>query len=355
VIHCHDWHTGIVPNLLKTLYKGDPLFAQTASAFTIHSLQYQGIFGWRVLQVAGLAEYGFIYHPQIADLHQVVDMMARGIYYADVINTVSERYAQEIMTSEYGEKLDPILRDRRERVFGILNGIDQDIFNPATDPHIAAPFDASSLERRALNKTSLQRQARLPEKSDIPVISMISRLTDLKGFDLLAEMIDHLLEMDVQFVLMGTGDQHYHELFTRVARTYPQQAAAFLTFDEPLAQTIYAGSDIYLMPSRVEPCGLTQMIAMRYGSVPVVRETGGLADTVQDWDPATGAGNGFVFRPYDRWALFAATVRAIETYRYKDNWRRLQLAGMGADYSWERSAQRYVELYGKAQEFRKQA
>ena len=210
------------------------------------------------------------------------------------------------------------------------------------------------LPRRSLNKASLQRQARLAEKAGVPIIGMISRLADLKGIDLLAETIDHLLEMNVQFVLMGTGDQHYHELFTRVARTCPQQAAVFLTFDQPLAQAIYAGSDIFLMPSRVEPCGLTQMIAMRYGAVPVVRETGGLADTVKDLDPATGAGNGFVFRPYDRWAFFAAVVRAIETYRYKDNWRKLQSAGMSGDYSWDKSARSYVEVYRKAQEFQQQ-
>jgi starch synthase len=348
VVHCHDWHTGIVPNWLKTIYKGDPFFANTASLFTIHSLQYQGIFGFRVLQVAGLAEGGFIVHPQIADLNQVVDLLARGIIFADAVNTVSERYAQEIMTSEFGEKLDPILRERRESVFGILNGIDQDIFNPATDTALTARFDLHSLARRAENKAALQRHARLPLAPNVPVIGMISRLADQKGIDLLADLLDHVLDLNVQFVLMGTGDQHYHDVFTNFAQTYPQQASVFLTFDHTLAQTIYAGSDMYLMPSRVEPCGLGQMIAMRYGSVPVVHATGGLADTVHDWNPATGEGNGFAFGKYDRWPLFVALVRAIETYRYQETWRKLQTTGMSGDYSWNRSAAKYVDVYQKA-------
>jgi starch synthase len=355
IVHCHDWQTGIVPNWLRTVYKDDAFFARTASLFTIHSLQYQGIFGWRVLQAAGLAEDGFIYHPQVADLHQVVDLIARGILFADAVNTVSERYAEEIMTSEFGEKLDPLLRDHRDHVFGILNGIDQHAFNPACDANIASPFDLASLDRRSANKTALQRQARLPVERAVPVLGMVSRLADEKGFDLLADAIDHILDLGVQFVLMGSGDQHYHDVFTKIVHAYPQQAAVFLTFEPTLAQRIYAGSDIYLMPSRVEPCGLNQMIAMRYGAAPVVHATGGLADTVHDWNPATGKGNGFVFEAYDRWALFAAVVRATETFRYAETWRALQVAGMSGDYSWHRSAQRYVEVYQKAIEFKRQA
>jgi starch synthase len=195
----------------------------------------------------------------------------------------------------------------------------------------------------------------LPVKPDAPLIGMVSRLADQKGFDLLAAVLDHILDLGVQFVLMGTGDQHYHDVFTRLAAARPQQAAVFLTFEHTLAQRIYAGSDIFLMPSRVEPCGSNQMIAMRYGAVPVVRATGGLADTVQDWNPAAGQGNGFVFEAYDRWALFAAVVRAIETYRYRDAWQKIQTAGMSGDYSWKRSAGRYVEVYHKAIELRRAA
>jgi starch synthase len=348
VIHCNDWHTALVPNWLKTIYQDDPFFANTAVVYTIHNLAYQGIFGYRVLEIAGIDEYGFQYHPEMADLNEVVDFMARGIYWADVVSTVSETYAQEILSAEYGERLDPLLRDRRDRLFGILNGVDYEVHNPATDPYITVPYDIDHLDRRVQNKLALQREARLPEDPDAPLMGIISRLTDQKGFDILADSLDHLLDLGGQFVLLGTGDPHYHELFGNLAETYPKQVAVFLTFNAPLAQRIYAGTDMFLMPSRFEPCGLGQLIAMRYGSVPVVRATGGLADTVQDFVPATDEGNGFVFEKYDRWALFAALIRAMETYKHKEVWRRLQVRGMRADYSWARSARKYVDLYYRA-------
>ncbi len=348
VIHCHDWHTAVVPNWLRTLYKNDPFYSKMAVVYTIHNLAYQGIFGYRVLEIAGLDEYGFQYHPEMADLNEVVDLMARGIYWADLVNTVSKTYAQEILTPEYGERLDPLLRDRRDRLFGILNGIDYETTNPATDPYLAVKYDATSLERRLENKLALQREAKLPENPDVPLIGIISRLTDSKGFDILSEAIDHILDLGVQFVLLGTGEQHYHDLFSRMAQQYPRQTAVFLTFNAPLTQRIYAGSDMFLMPSRFEPCGTGQMIAMHYGSVPIVRATGGLADTVQDFDVRQGTGTGFVFKTYDRWALFAAVVRALETYKHREVWRQIQLHGMGADFSWARSAVEYVDLYRRA-------
>lgn len=350
VIHCHDWHTAIVPNWMQTIYRDDPFFAHTATLYTIHNLAYQGIFGYRVLEIAGLEDYGFIAHPDLApDLNDVVDMMARGILFADIINTVSERYAQEILTPEYGERLDPILRDRRDRLFGVLNGIDCEINNPATDPHIAAHFDTSHLERREANKIALQREAGLPERSDIPLIGAISRLADQKGFDLIAQIIDAwMTHLPSQFVVLGTGEQRYHDMLQSIRSRYPDRVGVFLTFNTPLAQRIYAGSDMFLMPSRFEPCGLGQMIAMRYGSVPIVRATGGLADTVKNYNPRTGEGNGFSFEPYDPMALYTALVRAVETFQYEDVWRKLMLRGMNADFSWERSARRYVDLYYRA-------
>ncbi len=348
VIHCHDWHTAIVPNWLKTVYKNDPFFANAVTVYTIHNLAYQGIFGYRVLEIAGLGEWGFQYHPQMADLNEVVDMMGRGIYWTDLVSTVSETYAQEILTPEYGERLDPLLRDRRDRLYGILNGIDYETANPASDPHIATNYDVTTLERRLENKLALQREAQLPANPDVPLIGIISRLTDSKGFDILGDAIDHVLDLGVQLVLMGTGDQHYHELFSAMVQQYPEQAAIFLTFNTPLAQRIYAGSDMFLMPSRFEPCGTGQLIAMHYGSVPIVRATGGLADTVVDYEPRSGQGTGFVFKPYDRWALFAAIVRAIETFKHRELWRQIQARGMHADFSWERSARKYVELYRRA-------
>ena len=362
VIHCNDWHTGIIPNWLKTIYKDDPFFANTATAFTIHNLAYQGIFGPELLEFAGLADYGLIPYPTDEGLSRVVVLMARGILFAAVINTVSEKYAQEILTPEYGERLDPILVQRRDRLFGILNGLDYEVWNPATDPDIAVNYDdAPPLSPpklggkeggRVENKLALQREAGLPPDPDVPLIGMISRLADQKGFDILAEASDQLMELDLQFVLLGTGEERYHKIFADVAGKYQGQAAVFLEFDGALARRIYAGSDAFLMPSRFEPCGLGQLIAMRYGSVPIVRSTGGLADTVQDYDPATGQGNGFAFTDYSEEALLAAVKRAVETYRHKDTWRTLMERGMRADFSWGVSARKYVELYHKALEFK---
>src|SRR5438876_7967859 len=300
IIHCHDWHTGIVPNWMHTIYHDDPFFGDAATVYTIHNLAYQGIFGFRISEVAGVAAQGFLY-PQIAELANVVDIMGRGILFADAITTVSERYAQEILTPTFGEKLDHLLRSRRDRLFGILNGLDYQEMNPATDRYISTNYDANSLDKRAENKRVLQEQAHLPVRPDVPLLAMISRLADQKGFDLLGQIIQPLLAQGVQFIVLGIGDQHYHEIFQNLAVRYPEQVAVFLTFNAELAQRIYAGSDMFLMPSRFEPCGLGQLIAMRYGSVPIVHVVGGLADTVQEYDPRTGEGNGFVFTNYDPW------------------------------------------------------
>ncbi|MBX5450954.1 glycogen synthase GlgA [Thermogemmatispora sp.] len=353
IIHCNDWHTGIVPNWMHTIYRHDPFYAGAATVYTIHNLAYHGIFGYRILEVAGVAANGFLY-PQIAELANVVDIMGRGILFADAITTVSERYAQEILTPAFGEKLDHLLRSRKDRLFGILNGIDYEEWNPANDRYIAATFDANTLERRAENKRALQEQAHLPPRPDVPLLAMISRLTDQKGFDLLAQIAHPLLAQGVQFVVLGIGDPHYQELFQHLKQQYPDQVASFFTFNTELAHRIYSGSDMFLMPSRFEPCGLGQMIAMRYGSVPIVHSVGGLADTVHEYDPRSGEGNGFTFMRYDPWELFAAIVRALELYRFPDIWRDLQRRGMAADYSWHASAVRYVDVYRNALSFHQQ-
>ena len=347
IVHCNDWHTGIVPNWMHTTYHTDPLLAHTASVYTIHNLAYQGIFGYRILEVAGVAANGFVY-PQIAELANVVDIMGRGILFADAITTVSERYAQEILTPTFGERLDHLLRSRRERLFGILNGIDDQEIDPATDVHVHTHFAIDTLDARAENKTLLQEYAHLPVRTDVPLLAMVSRLADQKGFDLLSQIIQPLLVQGVQFVLLGIGDQHYHEMFQNLAARYPEQVAVFLTFNTELERRIYAGSDMFLMPSRFEPCGLSQLIAMRYGSVPIVRRVGGLADTVKEYDPDGDDGNGFVFINYDPWELFAAIVRALEVFRFKSIWRILQRRGMTADHSWRASATRYVDVYHNA-------
>jgi starch synthase len=349
VIHCHDWHTAIVPNWLKTIYKDDSFYASAACLYTIHNLAYQGVFGYRVLEIAGVDEFGFIAHPDTPALNDVVDFMGRGIYYADIINTVSETYANEILLSEFGEGLDPLLRDRRDRLYGVLNGIDIEINNPATDQFLVKRYDVGNLAGKTDCKLDLQREAGLPQSRTTPLIGVISRLADQKGFDLVDQIVEPLLRNnDLQIVILGTGDQRYHERLNNVRARLPKQIAAFLTFNAQVAQKIYAGSDMFLMPSRFEPCGLGQMIALRYGSIPIVRETGGLADTVRNFDPTTGEGNGFSFQPYDSMALYAAIIRALENYQYRNTWQQLMLRAMSADHSWETSARRYVDLYRRA-------
>ena len=347
VIHLNDWQTAIVANWLNTSYRGDPFFRDTASVYTIHNLAYQGIFGWRILEVAGVDEYAFLY-PRIEEIPNVVALTAHGIMFADAITTVSESYAREILTAEYGEKLHSLLNDRKERLYGILNGVDYESYNPATDPHLAQRYDASSLEKRGANKLALQRETSLAVDEKIPLIGCISRLTNQKGFDILAEVIDGLVDLPLQLVFMGTGDQYYHEMLSRIARRHPEKVAVFLTFNAALSHKIYAASDIFLMPSRFEPCGSSQMIAMRYGSVPVVRSTGGLADTVKDYDPSTASGNGFSFEKYSGMMLFATAVRALETYKHTAAWRQLMEAGMKSDFSWAATAEKYLDVYRKA-------
>ncbi len=350
VIHCNEWHTALIPNWLRTIYRDDPHFGGIATLYTAHNLQYQGIFGQRVLEIAGLTDMGFIAHPDIApDLNYVVDLMARGLLFADIINTVSQTYAREILTPEYGERLDPVLRDRQDRLFGVRNGIDTELYDPRTDPHIVARFDVDHLDARPANKAALQAAAKLPVAPDVPLIGVVSRLNDAKGFDLISAIADPLLRhTGCQLVVMGTGDSRYHDLLNGLAARYPQQVAAYLTFNRQTEQSIYAGSDIFLMPSRFEPCGLNQMLAMRYGAVPVVHAVGGLADSVADYNPRTDTGTGFGFTQYDAMALFAALVRALETYRHRDAWRGLICRCMRTDFSWRRSAEEYVELYRRA-------
>jgi starch synthase len=357
VIHCNEWHTALVPNWLKTIYRDDDFFSRTATLYTAHNLEYQGIFGYRILEIAGLADLGFIAHPDVApDLNDVVDMMARGLLFADIVNTVSETYAREILTPESGQRLDPILRDRRDRLLGIPNGIDTDLYNPATDSHIAELFDVDTAEKRAVNKAALQQEAGLPLRPDSPLISTISRLTDQKGFDLINAIADPMIQqLGCQFLVMGTGERKYHDMFNALAARYPEQVAVFLTFNRPMEQRIYASSDIFVMPSQTEPCGLNQMVAMRYGCVPVVRAVGGLADSVSDYNPRTGEGNGFSFTPYDPMALYTAIVRAVETYRHRDIWRQLVRRCMTSDFSWDRSAERYVDLYFRALAIKRQS
>ncbi len=348
VIHCNDWHSGIIPNWLRTLYACDPRYTNIATVYTIHNLAYQGTTPTETLTLAGLPPTDRL-PIETAQFPGAINLMARGLTYSDVINTVSEQYAREILTPEYGEQLDPLLRARRERLFGILNGIDVDLINPQTDPDLPHHFDADHLAARAANKAALQREAGLPVRPDVPILGAISRLAVQKGFEIMVPMLEGLLAAhEVQFVVLAIGNPVYEQLFTDLVARFPEQAAAFLRFDGPLAQRIYGSLDLFLMPSRFEPCGLGQMFAMRYGTVPVVRKTGGLADTVEDYDSATGHGHGFVFTDFTPNAFAAAVERGLALYHDSTAWEELVRCDMGLDWSWDVSARKYVDLYMRA-------
>jgi starch synthase len=347
VIHVNDWHTAIIPNLLAKLYAADPFYADIATVLTIHNLAFQGVYGYGTLHLAELEQWGLI-KSGIAGLDDIVNLLGRGVWFADVVNTVSNRYAEEILTPEYGERMDPLLRLFKSKLHGIINGIDYEVFNPQTDASIAAHYELGSIERKLDNKRALQREVGLPADASIPVIGLISRLYDQKGLDLIANIMWGLMRLNLQLVVLGAGDGRYEEMFRANARDNPLKVSATIGFKPVLAQHIYAGSDIFLMPSRFEPCGLGQLISIRYGTIPIVRATGGLADTIEDWDPVERTGNGFVFTAYDHWDLYAQVVRALETYRQPQLWQRLQANAMSTDVSWANSADKYARLYRMA-------
>ena len=344
VIHANDWHTGVVPTWLNKAGQDDPFYSDIATLFTIHNLTYQGITGRLILT---FAQMEYVQHLSV-EQPGMVNWMAQGIANADLINTVSRRYAQEILTPEMGMGLEPLLQERKERLFGVVNGIDYEQWNPATDPHIPHRFDAGTLDRRVANKTALQQQARLPMRPEVPLVGMVTRLDQVKGIGLMEPVLEWLLEREAQFILLGTGSPQYHQMFEQVQARFPNRMRACLKFDGVLARRIYAGADIFLMPSGLEPCGLGQMIAMRYGCVPVVRATGGLADTVADYTARRGRGTGFTFVDYTPEACQDALARALKVYGKKPAWRRMQRRGMSSDFSWAASAKEYTRLYRRA-------
>ncbi len=342
VLHIHDWYGALIPNLLEQVYRGEA-YADIATTLTIHNLSAQGVFGFGALTLAGLQEWGLI-RLGIPGLDNVVNVLGRGIHFADVINTVSERYAKEIQTPEYGEGLDELLRQNTHKLHGILNGIDYEIFDPARDPNIPHHYSADAPQAKALCRAALRIELGL-EDSNRPLCAIVSRFYDVKGFDLIEQAMPELLQLGLQVVVIGTGDRRYEDMFRRWASELPRQVAVAIGFDSALAQRIYAGADMLWMPSRFEPGGLAQLIALRYGTIPVVRATGGLADTIRDYDPVAQKGNGFRFGPYDPWQFFAAVVRAAETFRHPNVWAWLVQHDMQEDVSWSRSALKYVQLY----------
>ncbi|MBO9370336.1 MAG: glycogen synthase [Chloroflexi bacterium] len=344
IIHANDWHTAPVPTWMA--YEGRYMreYRHIASVFTIHNIAYQGACGRLILTFARME---YVKHLDVEPAGQV-NWMAQGIASADIVTTVSPQYARDILETEAGAGLSPLLRRRQDRLVGILNGIDTDYWNPATDPYLRQPYDLSRLRMRAVNKAALQQEARLPARPETPLIGMVTRLDAIKGIDLLGPVLEQLLQGDVQFVLLGTGDPEYHQMMESLQARFPDKVRVFLRFDEPLAHRIYAGCDLFLMPSRFEPCGLGQMIAMHYGAVPVVHKTGGLADTVLDYHERPDRATGFVFDAYTTEACVDALERALRVYRDREAWTAIQTRGMKADFSWKGSAQKYVEVYRRA-------
>ena len=345
VIHVHDWFAALVPNLLDRVYTGDR-YAGIATALTIHNLSAQGVFGFGMLMLAGLQDWGLI-HVGIPGLDNVVNVLGRGIHFADVVNTVSESYAREIQTPEYGEGLDELLRRNTHKLHGILNGIDYEIFDPERDPSLTHHYSAAAPQGKALCRAAVRSELGLDDVNR-PLCAIVSRFYDVKGFDLIEQAMPELVQLGVQVAVVGTGDRRYEDMLRRWAGQLPRQVAVAVGFDPALVQRIYAGADMLWMPSRFEPGGLAQLIALRYGTIPVVHATGGLADTIRDYDPATRKGNGFTFGAYDAWQFFAAVVRAAETYRHQSVWSGLVQHAMKEDVSWSRSAQKYVQLFQAA-------
>ncbi len=347
ILHCHDWHTGMVPARLKAARRDDPFYSSCASVYTIHNLGYQGWFDDGFAGRAGIYDYLPPEGDPLRD--RAYSMTAIGIYHGDIISTVSETYAVEILTPEYGMGLETLLESRRDSLFGILNGIDYEEFNPALDRIIAANYDAHTLERKATNKLAVQEKAGLPVDAGTPLLGLAARLVDQKGIDILVGALDSLFgEADVQFVLQGTGEPRYEESLRGLQDRYPAKARTFLVLDFSLARLIFAGCDIYLSPSRFEPCGLSHLIAMHYGAIPVVRRTGGLAETVPDCNSDPSAGLGFVFESYGQNDLLTALRRAVATFQRKEVWHKLVSRVMQVDFSWKSSAPKYASLYQRA-------
>jgi len=352
VIHCHDWQTSLIPAYLHLEYSHTHGYENVASVLTIHNLAYQGIFWHWDMLLTGLDWKYFNYNQM--EFYGKLNLLKAGLIFADWLTTVSPTYAQEIQTEALGCGLDGVLRQRSENLSGIVNGVDYLTWNPATDPHLAAQYDVSNWQAgKAACKSALQRELGLPESPRTPVVALIGRLADQKGWDLVLDVLRRwATEMDVQWVILGTGEPYYHDALGQIAQEFPNRVAAKLEFSDALAHRIEAGADVFLMPSRYEPCGLNQLYSLKYGTVPVVRATGGLVDTVTDLTPETlaaGTATGFSFEVQSPSVLEATLRRAIETYWQNDAaWRQLIETGMRQDWSWTASAQRYVEIYASA-------
>ncbi|MFX3624909.1 MAG: glycogen synthase GlgA [Ectobacillus sp.] len=344
VLHCHDWHTAMVNYLLNAQYRTSPLYERIKTAFTIHNLQFQGIFPRQVMhELLELGDEHF--NSEQLEFYGNINFMKGGIVASDVITAVSPTYKEEIQYPFFGERLEGLLRKYHDKLVGIVNGIDDVFYNPKTDKDIAANYDANTLHLKKKNKRALQRYFGLPENENTPIFAMVTRLTKQKGLDLVRHVFHEIMQEDVQFIVIGSGITEYEDFFRHMAYAYPEKVRAYIGFNEEIAHHVYAGSDLFLMPSLFEPCGLGQLIALRYGTLPIVRETGGLNDTVQSYNETTGEGNGFSFANFNAHDMLYTIRRAVAYYDKKDIWNMLVKRAMGQDYSWKHSAQEYKELY----------
>ncbi|GAB6183686.1 glycogen synthase GlgA [Thermodesulfovibrio hydrogeniphilus] len=339
IIHCHDWHTSLIPLYLKTLYKECLCFEKTKTILTIHNLGYQGVFPKDKLELTG---FGWeMFHIDCLEFYGMVNFLKAGIFNADYITTVSPTYAKEILTPEFGFGLDGVLRKRQDRLTGILNGIDYKIWNPEKDPYIIANYDKENIEDKRKNKEEIMKIANLTGSLDSPLVAFIGRMVSQKGADLIADAVPSLIEKGINFVFEGTGENYYENRIRELQNKYPSKIFAYIGFDEVLAHKIYAGADALLVPSKYEPCGLSQLIAMRYGTIPICRKTGGLADTVED------GLTGFLFDNYTVEDLQKAVFRFLEIYHFQERFNKMRLNAMERDFSWKKSCYEYLELYRK--------
>ena len=344
IIHCHDWQASLVPVYLKNLWTFESPVVGAKSLLTIHNLAYQGLFPKESFPLLGLP--WSVFSMNGLEYYDKINLLKGGIVFADAVNTVSRGYSKEIQTPEYGYGLEGVLQHRREVLFGIVNGVNYEDWNPETDQLIEATYGPNDLKGKVKNKAALIQAFDLDKKlAKAPILGIISRLADQKGFDLVAEVLPELMAQGVMLVILGTGEEKYHELLTTEAQKYPGKLGVKIAFDNQLAHLIEAGSDMFLMPSRYEPCGLNQMYSMKYGTVPVVRATGGLVDTVTPVDKVQGTGTGFVFTEYSAEAFLEALNKAIEAYQDKKLWKKIMLNGMAQDFSWSASAKAYLKLY----------
>ncbi len=347
VIHCNDWQTGLVPLYLKTIYRTDKFFKNTATILTIHNLGYQGLFQSSEMPITNLGWE--LFNPEGIEFYGKVNFLKAGIISADILNTVSNTYAKEILNKEFGFGLDGVLQMRERDLYGVINGIDYKEWDPSSDEFITVNYSHNDISGKSLCKKELMQSLFGPlddiNVERIPLLGMVGRLSAQKGLDLVLNSIDELLSFGVKVVILGKGDEVFQKSFSEVAKKYKGKVSVTIGFEETLAHRIYAGSDFFLMPSRYEPCGLGQLIALRYGCIPIARRTGGPVDTIQDYEPMTLKGTGFLFSDYTPSAMQDAVKRALCVYTDRDKRHKMVLNGMKMDFSWKKSAERYIELY----------